>query len=415
MRSTLRTVLLAGACVVGGAAGVHAEPLKIAVVESLSGAQSLVGEQTMTAVRYVIDKANADGGYNGAPIEVAGYDNQGGPSGAADKVRSAIADGARVIVQGASSAVAAQITEDVRRYNLRNPGKEVIFINIGAEALELTGDKCHFHHFRFTSNAPIRVKPLVAAMSQAGELGTRIYSINQNYSWGKDMEEAITTFAEPYKYEVVERVLHDVNRIQDFSPYVAKIKEANPDTVITGNWSNDLLLLMKATGDAGLKVRFGTVTSLDMPGNVANAGETALGHYLANTFNAEAGGEAGDAYAEDFRKVTGHYPSYFEPNATHAMQFLLAAAKTLDFKGGPIDINQLAVALETTVIETPIGPLGMRAEDHQSLIPIVVSKVSKEAKYKVDNTDMGFKPVLVVPGAEAVNPLQDSCKMKRPA
>jgi len=50
---------------------------------------------------------------------------------------------------------------------------------------------------------------------------------------------------------VVEKVLHDVNRIQDFAPYVAKIRAANPDTVITGNWSNDLLLLMKAASEAG--------------------------------------------------------------------------------------------------------------------------------------------------------------------
>ena len=29
------------------------------------------------------------------------------------------------------------------------------------------------------------------AMKQAGALGTRVYSINQNYSWGQDMEQAI--------------------------------------------------------------------------------------------------------------------------------------------------------------------------------------------------------------------------------
>jgi branched-chain amino acid transport system substrate-binding protein len=411
--NSMKAALVAGG-LVGAVVTVQAEPLKIAVVESLSGAQSLVGEQTVTAVRYVVDKVNAKGGYNGAKIEILEYDNQGGASGAADKVRSAIADGAKVIIQGASSAVAAQITEDVRRYNLRNRGKEVLFLNIGGEALELTGDKCHFHHFRFTSNAPIRVKPLVTAMSKAGELGTKVYSINQNYSWGKDMEQSIDEFAVPYKYNVVERVLHDVNRIQDFSPYVARIKQAAPDTVITGNWSNDLLLLMKATGDAGLKVRFGTVTSLDMPGNIANAGDTAQGHYLSSTFNIEAGGAAGDAYAEDFKKFAGHYPSYFEPNATHATQMLLAAAQKADFKGGVIDMNRIAVELENTSIETPIGKLAVRKADHQSLLPIVVSKVSTDAKYKVDGTKYGFKPVLVVSGEDAVNPVQASCKMQRP-
>lgn len=415
MRKRTKALLIAGASMMGSTWAVQAEPLKIAVVESLSGPQSLVGQQTVTAVRYVIDKVNAASGYNGAKIEVVEYDNQGGPSGAADKVRSAIADGAKVVVQGASSAVAAQISEDVRRYNLRNPGKEVLFTNIGSEALELTGEKCHFHHFRFTSNALIRVKPLVAAMSKAGELGSKVFSINQNYTWGKDMEQAIDQFAPQYNYTVVQRVLHDVNRIQDFSPYVARIKETAPDTVITGNWANDLLLLMKATGDAGLKVRFGTVTSLDMPGNIGNAGETALGHYLASTFNIEAGGPAGEAYAEDFKKVTGHYPSYFEPNATHAMQMLVAALNKHDFKGGTIDMNRVALSLEQVSIDTPIGKLSVRSDDHQAILPIVVTKVSKDAKYKVDGTDLGFKPVLVVSGPDAVNPIQTTCKMQRPA
>jgi branched-chain amino acid transport system substrate-binding protein len=119
------------------------------------------------------------------------YDNQGGPAGAADKLKAAIADGVQIIVQGASSAIGGQITEDVRKHNLRNPGKEIVYINVGAEAMELTGEKCNFYHFRFGGNAEVRTKALVAAMKQANALGARVYSMNQNYSWGQDMEKAI--------------------------------------------------------------------------------------------------------------------------------------------------------------------------------------------------------------------------------
>ena len=42
--------------------------------------------------------------------------------------------------------------------------------------------------------------------------------------------------------------------MKDFAPYVAKIKASGADTVITGNWGNDLSLLVKAAKDAGLKV-----------------------------------------------------------------------------------------------------------------------------------------------------------------
>src|SRR3546814_10022316 len=122
-------------------------------------------------------------------------------AGASDKLKAALADGVQIIVQGASSSVSGQITEDVRKHNLRNPGKEVVFFNVGGEALELTGEKCHFHHFRFNPNAQVRVKALVAAMKQDGALGTKVYSINQNYSWGQDMEGAIVANAAAGGYQ----------------------------------------------------------------------------------------------------------------------------------------------------------------------------------------------------------------------
>lgn len=159
-----------------------AAPIKIAVIESLSGPQAATGLIYRNANRYGVEKINAGGEWNGEPLQLVEYDNQDGPTGAADKVKAAIADGVQMIVQGASSAIAGQISEDVRKHNLRNPGNEVVFFNVGAEALELTGDKCQFYHFRLTANSLVRTKALVLAMKEAKVLGTRVYSINQNYS-----------------------------------------------------------------------------------------------------------------------------------------------------------------------------------------------------------------------------------------
>ena len=405
------TTALALILTAAGAGGVSAKELKIGVLESLSGPQTSTGRLFTDAARYVIDQINEQGGFGGAPIQVSEYDNAGTTSGAAAKFKQAVADGVHIVLQGASSAIAGQITEDVRKHNIRNRGNEIMYINLGAEALELTGDKCHFYHFRFTTTAPMRVKPLVGAMKEAGELGTRVYSINQNYSWGQDMAKAIETFASQGGYEIVGSDLIEVNKIQDFAPYVAKIKAANPETVLTGNWSNDLLLLMKATGNAGLDVRFGT-TFLDQPGNIANAGETALGHYLASPYNLAAGQPD---FPEDYKAKTGHYPVYIEPQSVHAVQALAKALEAIGGSGGDVDVTKIALALEEVKLDTDIGPITVRKEDHQAVMPVVVSKVEKGAKYPVDGTDMGFVPIKVVPGEEAIYPVQASCEMARPS
>jgi branched-chain amino acid transport system substrate-binding protein len=392
-----------------------AAPVKIALVETLSGPQAATGLTYRAAVRYAVERINASGGWHGQPLKLLEYDNQGGPSGAADKLKAAISDGAQIVVQGASSAIGGQITEDVRKWDLRNPGHELIYLNVGAEAQSLTGDKCQFYHFRVAGNAPMRVKALVEGMKEDHALGTRVYSINQNYSWGQDMEQAIVDDAAAGGYTVVEKTLHDVGKIQDFSPYVNKIAAARADTVMTGNWGSDLLLLMKAAQASGLKARFGTVY-LDQPGNIANAGDVALGDYVVQTFNPEAAGEAGAAFVKDYQAKMGHVPTFIEPQTVFGVLLVGEALKHVPADAnGKLDVRKLALQIEKTSIDTPMGKLGMRAQDHQALLPLAVSVVSRDAQYKADGTDLGFKPVKRFTAEEAATPAQSTCHMRRPS
>lgn len=401
---------LALSAIIGVSTAATAEPLRIGIVESLSGTQTSTGRLYATAAEYVLGEVNDDGGFNGQPVEILEYDNGGDTSTAASRVRQAASDGVHVIIQGSSSAIAGQVTEDIRKHNIRNPDSPILYLNVGAEAMELRGEKCHYHAFHFTTTAPMRVGALTKVMSEQGDLGDRVYSINQNYSWGKDMESAILANADGYNYDVVDTVLHEVNRIQDFSPFVAGIQSADPDAVITGNWSNDLLLMMKAVGDAELDVTFGTAF-LDQVGNVANAGDVAQGNYIAHPGNVEL---METASAEAYRDVTGHYPVYVEPGAINGLNLFRSALDSVDFGGGDIDTNAIAAALETASLETELGELTIRESDHQTVMPVVVSQVSQNVDFPVDDTQYGFEPIEVVSADEVIHASQDSCQMRRP-
>ena len=214
---------------------------------------------------------------------------------------------------------------------------------------------------------------MLIAMKEANALGNKVYIIGQNYSWGHDVQKLTRDYAKQYGYTIVGDVIHDVNKIQDFAPYVAKIKEAGPDTVVTGNWSNDLLLLMKAAGDSGLKARF-LAYWIDQPGNIANAGDTALGHYTLSTFFPDANGDKTAAFAEDFKAKTGQYPLNVQGHVVHGMWGLGEALKALKAKpGDKLNVNALAFAMEKVTVDTSMGPIKMRAEDHQALLPLAVA------------------------------------------
>lgn len=390
-----------------------AAPLKMAVVESLAGPLGQTGNLYLTAVRYAVDRLNAAGGWNNEPIQVLVYDNQGTPAGASDKLKAAIADGAQVVIAGASSAVVGQIQEDVRKFNMRNPGKEILFLDVGTESNAFTGEKCHFHYFRFAPNVAMHFKVLIAGMKQEGVLGTRVFSINQNYSFGQDAEEAILDNASRSGYQVADKMLHDVNKIQDFSPYVARISEAKVDTVLTSSWGNDLLLLMKAANTTGLKARFGTIL-LNQPGSLSNAGGAALGSYVAETYNPEAYGKENEQFVNDFKVKTGRGPVFTQGQAAFGVLAFGEALKKVKPQAGQLNVNAVARAFETVTYASPIGELRMRAADHQMLLPLVLSVVAKDAKIKVDGTDMGFKPVKYISAGDAAPPVQASCKMQRP-
>jgi branched-chain amino acid transport system substrate-binding protein len=412
MRKFLKAAALAGLASMGGIEA-RAEPLKLAVIESLSGGQAAIGKSFVAAINYGLMRLNEEKVWPDG-IRLAEYDNQGGPSEAADKVKAAINDGAHIIIQGASSAIGGQVTADVQKHNLRNPGKEVMYFNIGAEAMEFTGTKCHFYHFRWNGNAEIRLRALLAAMKDAGVIGKKAYVIGQNYSWGHDVQRLVKQYAAFGGYTLVGDVIHDVNKIQDFAPYVAKIKEAGPDMVITGNWSSDLLLLMKAAGDSGLKVRFATYW-LDQPGNIANAGPTALGHYNVSAFYPEANGEATQNFAEDFKAKMGGLPILNQSLTVNGIWGLGEALKKLKAApGAKVSVKAIAFAKEGIKVQTAMGEVEMRKEDHQALIPLAVAVVSQDVKYKVDGTDMGFKPVRLISGKDAAGPVQPECKMERP-
>jgi ABC-type branched-subunit amino acid transport system substrate-binding protein len=50
--------------------------------------------------------------------------------------------------------------------------------------------------------------------------------------------------------QIVGDELISLGKVKDFAPYVTKIRASGADGVLTGNWGNDLLLLIKASNES---------------------------------------------------------------------------------------------------------------------------------------------------------------------
>ena len=400
-------------CLATGTA--QAEPVKIAIIETLSGGQAAIGKMFLTAINYGLIKLNDEKAWPDG-IKVLEYDNQGGPSEAADKVKAAINDGAHIIIQGASSAIGGQITDDVRKHNLRNPGKEIMYFNVGAEAMEFTGSKCHFYHFRWNGNAEIRLRALLTAMKDTKTLGTKVYVIGQNYSWGHDVQRLVKEYAQVRRLHRGRR--RHSRRQQD--PGLRPLRREDQGDRPGYGDHRQLEQRSPAADEGGRRFRPQGALRHVLDGPAGQRGQRRRDgdRALQRLELLPRGQRRGDG--EVRRRLQGQDGAVpdLHPGA-HGARHLGARRGAEEAEAGgrtsKLSVKQLAFAMETVSFNTSMGEVAMRKDDHQALLPLVVATVSKDAKYKVDGTDMGFKPIRLISGKEAASPVQSDLQDGAPA
>src|SRR3984893_8779559 len=140
------------------------ETLKIAYVDPLSGGGASIGEIGLKTFQFLADEINAKGGILGTRLEIVGYDDKLNAQETLIQVQKAIDAGIRIITQGNGSAFAAAIEDFVTKYNDRNPGTEVAYLNYAAVDPILTNEKCSYWHFRSHANSDIKMEALTNYM-----------------------------------------------------------------------------------------------------------------------------------------------------------------------------------------------------------------------------------------------------------
>ncbi|MBP8780094.1 MAG: branched-chain amino acid ABC transporter substrate-binding protein, partial [Alicycliphilus sp.] len=260
-------------------------PTKLALIESLSGSFANTGEAVFRNLLWATERVNARGGVKlpgGArPLQLLRYDSKGSNEEALSALRAAIDDGVHFVLQGNSSATAAALIEAISKHNQREPGRRVVFLNYSAVDPLLTNERCNFWHFRFDAHADMRMAALMEVLREDKAL-QRAYLIGQDYSFGQAVlrEARRQLSAQRPDVTIVGDELHPVGRVKDFAPYAVKIKASGAQAVITGNWGNDLTLLVKAAREVGYDGMFYTFYGNAL-GAPAALGEAGVGKVVA--------------------------------------------------------------------------------------------------------------------------------------
>lgn len=413
MRTFKKLVLSA---VVAGvsAAAAHAESVKIAFIDPLSGPFAATGVNGLHQFEFAADYlVNDKGGVaGGTTFEVIGYDNKTSPKESLIQLQVAIDQGARYVVQGNGSGPAHALTDAINKHNKRNPDSQVLFLNYSAVDPALTNDACNFWHFRFDANADMKMDALTDVIA-ANDAIKKVYIIGQDYSFGKAVSAAATKMLgeKDPGIEIVGNELHPIGKVKDFTPYARKIVSSGADAIITGNWGSDMLGLGKSAIENGFEGPIYTYygAGSGMTAAFGDSGKDSIRLVAESQINPPVSDEAAALY-------TAYKAKYPDGNIDQGRIFnvINMLAMAAEKAGTAEDVVAVANALEGMEADGVFGgKLLMRAKDHQIIQDIHIQVHTNEGvTFGFDNSDYGVVTESTIPMASKDAPT--TCEMKRP-
>jgi branched-chain amino acid transport system substrate-binding protein len=423
MHATRRTLLsLPLALALPAGAQPAPEPIRLAMIEGLSGAFANAGEAVFRNLLWATERVNQRGGVRlpgGArPLALQRFDSKGHAEEALSMLRAATDQRMAFVFQGNSSATAAALIDALDKHNEREPQRRALFLNYSAVDPALTNERCSFWHFRFDAHTDMRLAALTDVLRDDKTV-QRVFILGQDYSFGQHFARSakdMVTAKRP-DIQVVGDELHPLGRVKDFLPYAAKVKASGAQAVLTGNWGNDLTLLVRALREVGSEARLYTFYGNAL-GAPAAIGEAGIGRVIAVAeWHPNLGDAASDRFYAAFRQRFPDPRDDYVHARMHAMVEMLVAAIE---RAGTTEAAAVARALEGARLDgTRLGGLHeatMRAADHQLQQPLVVSVMERAgtpgASHDVEGSGFGFRTLRRFPAAAALQP--HSCRMARP-
>jgi len=241
----------------------------------------------------------------------------------------------------------------------------------------------------------------------------KVYLINQDYAFGHSVEKAAEEYLERKRpdIQVVGKDRHPLAQVRDFAPYVAKIKAAGADTIITGNWGADLALLVKAAKDAGLNANFYTYYA-GTTGVPTAMGAAGVDHVRQVSY-----WQPNDSVVNPQAIIDGFKKKFNDDYYTMATYTAFKLLSEGMKKAKSTDPLKVAFAMEGLKVQSLNGEVEMRATDHQAQQSVYISSWQKadgkSVRYDQENTGYGWRTEAKLDSYVASQPT--SCQMKRPA
>ena len=360
-----------------------ADEVTVGVLVSSTGALAPLGADMKNGYELAIKEHPT---IKGKPVRLVIEDDQGNAATGLMKAQKlVIQDRASVLVGGTSSAVVLGLAAQAQRLN-------VPIVTTNSQAVQVTGAQCSRFVFRTNPNDAMVGNATRALLQKRPELRQkRWFVVYHDIIWGRSNK------AEFEKIPGVE-IVGEAGRSMgtaDWSSTISQIQTSGADAIYLAlAVGDDMPAFLRQANSFGLKQFM--LPPLGMPDSMLAALGTdapplmtggLFGSWMTEDSN-KAMARFVKAYSTDYRVVPG-------PQAIQAyagMQFTLAAMEAAP----SMSPNDLIATLEKTSIDTVIGKLEMRKQDHQGMVGTYMaeSTMLKDARH---GAKVGWKVIEPLP------------------
>jgi branched-chain amino acid transport system substrate-binding protein len=381
------------------------EPLKIGMVDPLTGVYAAVAQNEVTGAKLAMDQINAKGGILGRQVQLLVEDSANDVGTGVQKARKLIErDQVTFLIGDVNSAIAqaiAQVTNE----------KKVLHIVSGGHTDGITGADCKWNVYRVCNTTRMEANSVSDLLVK--DYGKKWHFITPDYAFGHTLQQACATNLAKLGGSVTGNELTPLGTT-DFSAYLIKARAANPDVLILLVQGNDMVNCLKQIVQFGIDKQIHVAgTQQELESLEALPPEARIGVWMFEWYWKQNAPHVADFVADIRKRNNGKVPTarhWFGFTSMQTFALVANQAKTLDGL-------KLAEALGDFELppEVKLQPnkVYYRKGDHQLMTSAFVGQA--QAKGQSDPDDL-FLVDQIVAGDKTAPAVSDTgCNMQFPA
>ena len=337
------------------------DPVRVGLVTSKSGVFAQQGEEVLRAVQFAIDEANAAGGVDGRKVEVQIADDEGTPDAGRRVAEKLARDGYNLLIGAIPSSISLAIAQNLERW-------DAAYFVVASKSDKLTGDTCKPRSFR-TNHADAMDIAMINVWAK--DLKEKSFAVlAADYVWGRDSGESFKKAAEAAG-KSVPLSLYVPMGTKDFSPYIAQLKAANVEAIWVAEIGRDAIAFVKQAQEFGLipaKKLIGHALILNF---MVNATGDALKDTVGTTgYTPDIATPRNKAFVAAWKAKFNRLPTDNEGQAYNGAQVMFEGVR----KAASAKPGDVSKALRGASFDSLYGPVTMRSQDNQLLLPNFVGR-----------------------------------------